>query len=78
MKKKTTDKLIEMEPGLWLDTQRGEVVFDSKWLCDTFSKHCGREPTAAEIEKLLDGYKSTDRYKSTSGFACVRHSEAAR
>lgn len=70
--KKNTDKLIEMEPGLWLDTQNSQVIFDSKWLFDTFSKRWGREPTAAEMEKLRDGYKSTN------GFACIRDSEAAQ
>ena len=50
--KNNTDKLIEMEPGLWLDTQNNQVVFDSEWLRKNAHTRLGREPTAAEWEQM--------------------------
>jgi len=53
MKNKTTNKLILLEPGLWLDTQRGEVVFDSDWLDRTVTTGAQGGPvTEAEMEKI--------------------------
>lgn len=44
--------VIELEPGLWLDKQRSEAVFDGEWLRQELHTRLGREPTARELEYM--------------------------
>ena len=67
--KKNTHKLIEMEPGLWLDTQNCQVVFDSEWLRKNAHTRLGREPTAKEWEHMLAACRTITAQTIASGAA---------